>query len=323
MPILEALLLFKTASWPPAALAHRVAAGRSRFPIAAFTGALLCVLIAPATHASPNVTRIGDDYRGVVMREVAAKERSAIHRRDGVYELVIESAGLTVSSLAPGGGITAMANLLRVTDIALIVVDATVGPTHTIREHVLIARQARVPMLAMLLGRVAQLYADAPGEADEVLAIEAQEIRELLSGYDLNGNAAGVYYDARTPKTVAGISAFGNRESLRALSRFAPRRAREAVMGQVSDIWGAVYLLTESEADGDAVSLAPNDTFIIWSEGTQSTATLRSVSQYHPGDYREMPLTLEAPIKGVEGSRILLVRGGRVVGLGAITQIRQ
>ena len=300
-----------------------MAEGRFRFRIATFTGALLCALIAPAMHASPAVTLIGDDYRGVVIREIAAKERSDIHRRGGVYELVVESAGLTVRSLAPGGGVTAMADLLQVTDIALIVIDSTVGPTHIIREHILIARQARVPMLAMLLTNVARLHADAPDEADEVLAIEVQEIRELLSTYDLNGNDAGVYYDARTPQTVAGIAAFGNRESLRALSRFAPRRVREEGMGQVSESWGAVYLLTELEADGNAVSLAPKDTFIIWSEGTQTTATLRSVSQYHPGDYREMPLTLEAPIKRMEGSRILVVRGERVVGLGEITQIRQ
>ena len=300
-----------------------MAVGRLRLRISALTGALLCALIAPATYASPKVTLIGDDYRAVVMGEVAAEERAAIHRRDGVYELVVQSAGLTVSSLAPGGGVTAMADLLQITDIALIVIDATVGPTDVIREHILIARQARVPMLAMLLANVAQLYADAPDEADAVLALEAQEIRELLSAYDLNGDAAGVYYDALAPKTAVGISAFGNRESLRALSRFAPRRVREAGMGQVSDIWGAVYLLTEMEVGGIAASLAPKDTFIIWSEGTQSAATLRSVSQYHPGDYREMPLILEAPIKGMEGSRILLVRGERVVGLGTITQIRQ
>jgi hypothetical protein len=303
--------------------ASKMAAGRLQLRMSTFTGALLCTLIAPAMHASPKVTLIGDGYRGVVMGEVAAAERSAIHRRDGVDELVIQSAGLTVSSLAPGGGATAMADLLQTTDIALIVIDATVGPTQAIREHILIARQARVPMLAMLLANVTRLYAGSPDEAGEVLALEAQEIRELLSAYDLDGNAAGVYYDAPAPQTVVGVSAFGNRESLHALSRFAPRRVRQAGMGQVSEIWGAVYLLTELEAGGIAVSLAPKDTFIIWSEGTQSTATLRSVSQYHPGDYREMPLTLEAPIKGMEGSRILLVRGEKVVGLGAITQIRQ
>ncbi len=255
------------------------------------------------------------------MREVAAQERSPIHRREGVYELLVESAGVKVSSLAPGGGATAMADLLQVTDIGLIVIDSTVGPTAVIREHILIARQARVPMLAMLFTNVAQLYADAPNEAAEVLALEVREIRELLSAYDLNGGAAGVYYDARTPDDVAGISAFGVRASLRVLSRFASRRVRVAEMGQVSDMWGAVYLLTELEADGNAVNLAPNDTVTVWSEGTQSTATLRSVSQYLPGDYREMPLTMAAPITGMEGSRILLVRGERVVGLGSITQI--
>ena len=289
----------------------------------------VCILVCTAlyvalnspVHAAPDVTLVGDDYRGVVMREVAARETSEIRRRDGVYELAVESAGVMVRSLVPGGSATAMANLLHATDIALIVIDSTRGPTPIIREHILIARQARVPMLATLLANVERLYADAPDEAAELLAIEVQEIRELLSTYDLNGNFVGVYYDARTPKAVAQVAAFGSRETLRALSRFVPRRARTGDMGQVSEIWGAVYLLTDFEADGHAVSLTPQDSIIVWSEGTQSRATLRSDSPYHPGDFREMPLSLEAPVKGMEGSRILLVRSERVVGLGAITQI--
>jgi hypothetical protein len=35
-----------------------------------------------------------------------------------------------------------------------------------------------------------------------------------------------------------------------------------------------------------------------------------------------MSLSLETPVRGIEGSRILLVSGERVVGLGAITQIK-
>lgn len=284
--------------------------------------ALLCVVFSSAIHAGPKVTLVGDDYLGVVIREVAAAEQSEIRRRDGVYELSVKSAGVTVRSLAPGAGATAMADLLQVTDIALIVMDSTIGPTPVIREHVLIARQARVPMLAMLLTKVERLYAKAPAEAAELLAIEAEEIRELLSTYDLNGDAAGVYYDTRPPGTVAGVAGFGYREALRVLSRFEPRRVRSAEMGRVGEIWSAVYLLTDLEADGNAISLAPRDSIIVWSEGTQSKATLSSFSQYRPGDFREMSLSLEAPVRGMEGSRILLVSGERVVGLGAITQIK-
>lgn len=287
-----------------------------------FTAAtLLCLVVVPAVHAGPTVALVGDDYRRVVMDEVAARERSEVRWRDGVYELDAESAGVTVRSLAPGGDVTAMADMLHGTDIALIVINSIIGPTPAIREHILIARQARVPMLAMLLTNVVELYVRAPEEASELLAIEIREIRELLSAYDLDGNAAGVYFDAETPETVAGVSQFGSREALRALAKFAPRRVRAPGMGQVSGFWGAVYLLTELEADGNAVSLAPRDTVTVWSEGTQSVATLSSVSQYHPGDYREMSLSLKTSVKGMQGSRILLLRDDRVIGLGAITQI--
>ena len=92
-------------------------------------------------------------------------------------------------------------------------------------------------------------------------------------------------------------------------------------MQSAGEIWGAVYLLTQAEADGQAVSLAPDDSITVWSEGTQSTATLASMTRYHPGDFREMPLVMQSPLKGREGSRILLVSGDRVVGIGAITQM--
>ena len=69
------------------------------------------------------------------------------------------------------------------------------------------------------------------------------------------------------------------------------------------------------------MALSPNDSIIVWSEGTQSRATLSSLTSYDPGDFREMPLTMESPLKARDGSRILLVDGDRVVGLGAVTQI--
>lgn len=283
---------------------------------------LLLVLGLPA-HGSTTITLVGDEYLGVVMRELAAKDGSEIRRRGGVYEVMVEGAGVRLRSLVAGEGVIAMADLLIASDIALIVVDATRGPTPVIREHILIARQARVPMLAMLLANVEGLFAGAPDEAAELLAVEIREIRELLSTYDLDGDAVQVYLDSRPPDTVAGVAAFGGRETLLALAQFVPRRVRAVDPGQVSSIWGAVYLLTDAEADGKAIGLAPNDSIVLWSEGTQSTATLNSLSAYHPGDFREMPLSMQAPIRGVEGSRFLLVSDDRVVGVGAITQIVQ
>ncbi|TFH46404.1 MAG: hypothetical protein E4H01_10040 [Lysobacterales bacterium] len=290
-------------------------------PIITAAGLLTCLLVVPAVQAGPTITLIGDDVRSTVMEYMAAGEQSEIRHRDGVDELTPVSAGVTLRNLAPGSASIAMADLLLVSDIALIVMDSTVGPTPVIREHILIARQARVPMLAVLVSNVARLHARAPAESAEILAVEIEAVRGLLSAYDFDAKSVRVYYDAPVPEPVEGVAAFGNREALRALSTFVPRRVRAADTGPVTEIWSAVYLLTELETVGAAVSLAPQDSIMVWSEGTHSKATLSSVSQYHPGDFREMSLTLESPVSGKEGSRILLVSGERVVGLGAITQI--
>jgi hypothetical protein len=293
-----------------------------RFAVGAI---LLVVLVLPAhvVLGATTVALVGDEHLGVVMREMAGKEGSEIQGHGGIYELAVESAGVTLRSLADGEGVTAVADLLLASDIALIVIDATRGPTPVIREHILIARQARVPMVAMLMGNVEGLFAGAPDEAAELLALEIREIRDLLSAYDMDGNGARVYVDSRPPDPVAGIAAHGTREALLSLARFVPRRVRAAAPGEVSKIWGAVYLLTDAETDGGASTLAPGSSVLLWSEGTESIATVNSVSEYRPGDFREMPLSMAAPVKGVEGSRFLLVSDDRVIGVGTITQILQ
>jgi translation elongation factor EF-Tu-like GTPase len=284
-------------------------------------GALLCVLFTPVARSEPIVALVGDSYRLKVMRDLAVGEGSEIRIRNKIEALKSKSTGVTLRTPMPAAGVTRVADMLQDADIALIVVDATIGPTDIIRQHILIARQARVPMLALLFGNVARLHAGAPKESAELLAIEAEEIRALLSAYDLDDATFRVYYDAEAPGVAAQDAAPGGREALRALSNFATRRIRPSAMGQVSEIWAAVYLLTDSETAGKAITLAPGDTIVLWSEGVQSTAKLSSVSTYQPGEFREMSLTLVAPIEAAEGSRLLLVRGDNVVGLGAITQI--
>lgn len=284
-------------------------------------GFLLIGLWVSGAHAGSGIVLIGHEQGDAVLQKVAAQERSDIRRLGDMYEVTVESVGVRLSSLAPGAGITALANLLHANEIALIVVDSQRGPTPAIREHILVARQARVPMLAVLLVNVKALYAGAPDDAAELLALESDEIRDLLSTYHLNADAVPVFYDAQTPEAGVGVAAYGLRETLQALSILTPRRVASTEMQSVDKIWSAVYLLTEAEADERAVILTPDDSIVVWSEGTQSPAKLASLTEYHPGDYREMPLSVEMPLKAREGSRILLLRDDRVVGLGAITQI--
>ena len=112
------------------------------------------------------------------------------------------------------------------------------------------------------------------------------------------------------------------REALRALARFVPQRVRgRGSAGNARALGCGLSVDGIWKPTENAVSLSPHDEMIVWSEGTRSKATLNSISQYHPGDFREMALSLEEPLTGMEGSRILLLSGERVVGLGAITQI--
>ena len=264
---------------------------------------------------------MGDDQGGVLMRDVAGRERSEIVRRGDLYELEVPSVGMSLRNLAPGGAITALADALHQTEIGVIVVDATRGPTPTVREHILVARQARTPMLAVMIANVERLYQKAGEESDELLALEIAEIRELLTAYELDASSVPVFYDAWPAALQSEPDAVGIFEALRALSLFGPRRAGVGPSQSANAIWGAVYLLSELETDGQVGVLSPNDTLVVWSEGAHAEATLASRSDYNPGDFREMPLSLATPLEVREGSRLLLVRAERVVGLGVVTQI--
>ena len=147
--------------------------------VAALAGAALLLALAGQAWAAVGITLVGDEHRGAIMRELAARERSEIVSRGGVREMMVESAGVVLRSTATGEGAATLADLLRKTDIALMVVDSTRGPTPALREHVLVARQARVPMIALLLTNVERLYERAPDEAEELLALETEEVIQV------------------------------------------------------------------------------------------------------------------------------------------------
>ncbi len=71
-------------------------------------------------------------------------------------------------------------------DGAIIVVSAADGPMPQTREHILLARQVGVPKLVVFLNKVDQV--DDP----ELIDLVEQEVRELLSKYEFDGDNAPV-----------------------------------------------------------------------------------------------------------------------------------
>src|SRR3989337_1016511 len=71
-------------------------------------------------------------------------------------------------------------------DGTILVVSAADGPMPQTREHVLLAKQVRVPYIVVFLNKVEMV--DDP----ELLDLVELEVRELLSGYDFPGEDAPV-----------------------------------------------------------------------------------------------------------------------------------
>ena len=67
-------------------------------------------------------------------------------------------------------------------DGAILVVNAADGPMPQTREHILLARQVRVPALVVFLNKVDQV------DDEELLELVEMEVRELLSSYDFPGD---------------------------------------------------------------------------------------------------------------------------------------
>jgi len=71
-------------------------------------------------------------------------------------------------------------------DGTILVVSAADGPMPQTREHVLLAKQVRVPYIVVFLNKVDMV------EDPELLDLVELEVRELLSGYDFPGDLAPV-----------------------------------------------------------------------------------------------------------------------------------
>jgi len=71
-------------------------------------------------------------------------------------------------------------------DGTILVVSAADGPMPQTREHVLLAKQVRVPYIVVFLNKVDMV------EDPELLDLVELEVRELLSGYDFPGESAPV-----------------------------------------------------------------------------------------------------------------------------------
>jgi elongation factor Tu len=179
-------------------------------------------------------------------------------------------------------------------DGAILVVAATDGPMPQTREHVVLARQVGVPAIVVALNKVDMV------DDEELLELVEMEVRELLSEYEFDGDAA----------PVVRVSA------LKALE------GDSAAQDQVMELMAAVdEYVPEPQRDLDKPFLMPiEDVFTITGRGTVVTGKVEQ-GVIHTGDEVEivgLKPTQKTTCTGVEMFRKLLDEGQAGDNIGAL-----
>ncbi len=288
----------------------------------AFTLAVLSLVVfASNAFAETKIALIGDDYRTVILREVAERFKGAIESTGQEKTVSLRDKGHVVSVLGKGATHIQIANQLEGAHIAVVVVDSIIGPLPIIREHIILARQANVPVVTVLLGNVGRLNYDLPADAVELLELEELEMRELLSVYEMGGDSTLVFYDRKSAYTGPPLSGMGIAQTFDRLFELKPLRLRKVPATRVRQFTGEFYLLSQPEANYKGISLSKGSQITIWSEGTDSVCSVTSSGPFNPADVTRFNVAVQGRLIGAAGSRVVLLDRGNLIGVGVVTQV--
>ena len=281
----------------------------------------LLLTLGQSLQAEVRIAVLGVDNEMDLIERWASAENSSVKESNSSQSFKIDDLNALVLAPRPETSPAQAASLLYQGHAAVIVIDATQGPLPINREHVILASQARVPVISIMLANVDDLHALAPADATGFLRLEEEEVRSLITAYELDGHAALLFHDAKiganAPKAsdgglsdAASIVAGKSTGSDRAASMEPQRRAR-----------GQVYLLTEGEAKGEAASIAGSTSMVIWSGGSSAPVEVTSKRAASPGDIVEISIDAPHMFLGEAGSRFILIKDDSVVGLGVLTEV--
>lgn len=273
--------------------------------------------------AGNTIALIGDNYREQVFNDVLTEYNIKEKLTRNERKVYIKETGDVVTTLLPSATNIQIANQLRKSSIALVVVDSTIGPLPIDRDHIIIARQARVPVIAILLANLTKLHSAAPKDALELLELEELEMKALLSNYEVGGDSTLVFYDRKSTHSGSPLSGMGIGEIFKVLSKISIEKIQPKSTKIIKEFRGSFYLLSQAEANNKGVFLSKNKKILIWSEGTDSDSSVISDGNYKPGEVTDFNIMVNGKLLGYEGSRLILVDNGNLVGIGVIANIHR
>ena len=186
--------------------------------------------------------------------------------------------------------------------LGVLVVDSTTGALHITREHIIVARQAYVPKLAVLFTPSVVL------DNKELLELEIKEMRDLLDSYEMDDKNARIY-----------IGYQGLRQLIADAATLTPRQQPSTTL-QVNSRRLHSYIYNLSREEGGH-ALSAGDSIDIWIGGQTVRCKLVSPQTVAAGETPEVLLEAEKPLAVFEGQRFLLQQNGRPIALGVVATV--
>ena len=240
---------------------------------------------SPAQAPSGRVVLLGDEIRKDVLHECVARN-------------VCPAGSETAFALPPEQATAAQtADAAQQAALGVLVVDPAIGPLPVTREHIVVARQARVPKLAVLFTQ-----SDALDDKD-LLELETMEMRDLLETYEMDGDHARIY-----------VGDQGLRQLLADAAALLPR-PQSSALADSRRLHGYIYNLSRAEG-GHALSAG--DSMDIWIGGQTVRCKLVSPQSVADGETPEVRLETETPLAAAAGQRCLLQQNGRLIAAGVV-----
>ena len=240
---------------------------------------------SPAQAPSGRVVLLGDEIRKDVLHECVARN-------------VCPTGSETAFALPPPQATAAQtADTAQQAALGVLVVDPAIGPLPVTREHIVVARQARVPKLAVLFTQ-----SDALDDKD-LLELETMEMRDLLETYEMDGDHARIY-----------VGDQGLRQLLADAAALLPR-PQSSALADSRRLHGYIYNLSRAEG-GHALSAG--DSMDIWIGGQTVRCRLVSPQAVADGETPEVRLETEKPLAASAGQRFLLQQNGRLIAAGVV-----
>lgn len=240
---------------------------------------------SPAQAPSGRVVLLGDEIRKDVLHECVARN-------------VCPAGSETAFALPPPQATAAQtADTAQQAALGVLVVDPAIGPLPVTREHIVVARQARVPKLAVLFTQ-----SDALDDKN-LLELETMEMRDLLETYEMDGDHARIY-----------VGDQGLRQLLADAAALLPR-PQSSALADSRRLHGYIYNLSSAEG-GHALSAG--DSMDIWIGGQTVRCRLVSPQAVADGETPEVRLETEKPLAAAAGQRFLLQQNGRLIAAGVV-----